>query len=116
MRPVAAAVIGGRRYPNPVRGCPGAEAGRAVNRGSHEREFLEGFFARDDEADDADFYASPRFVTHIDYGAIAAVGALFEHVGRRGAVLDLLCSWVLHLLEKADALTGLRGEAPEAPP
>ena len=52
--------------------------------------FPRGFFDRDDPADDTDFYASPRFVTHIDDGAIAAVGELYEELGLDGAVLDLM--------------------------
>ena len=35
--------------------------------------FPAGFFDRVDEGDDAAFYAPPRFVTHIDEDAIAAV-------------------------------------------
>jgi SAM-dependent methyltransferase len=56
------------------------------------------FFARQDSSDDADFYASPRFVTHIDGGAIAAVSALYDELGvPNGRVLDLMSSWVSHL-------------------
>ncbi|MDQ1449477.1 MAG: hypothetical protein QOC79_2448, partial [Actinomycetota bacterium] len=50
-------------------------------------EFPGGFFARDDETDDAVFYSYPRYVTHIDDGAIAAVGALYDELGVRAAVL-----------------------------
>ena len=35
-------------------------------------------------------------MTHIDDGAIAAVGALYEELGIRGDVLDLMGSWVSH--------------------
>ena len=38
----------------------------------------------------------PRFVTHIDDGAIAAVGSLYDELGVRGEVLDLMSSWVSH--------------------
>jgi SAM-dependent methyltransferase len=48
------------------------------------------FFDRRDPRDDGDFYAAPRFVTHIDAAAIAAVGALYDE-------LDLMGSWVSHL-------------------
>src|SRR5581483_8056752 len=58
--------------------------------------FPSGFFARDDEADDRDFYAPPRLVTHIDDGAIAAVGTLYDELGLHGDVLDLMGSWVSH--------------------
>ncbi len=40
-------------------------------------DFGPGFFDRSDPAPDAAFYAPPRLVTHIDAGAIAAVGALY---------------------------------------
>ena len=33
-----------------------------------------------DESDDGDFYAFDRFVTHIDEGAISAVGALYDEL------------------------------------
>jgi SAM-dependent methyltransferase len=58
--------------------------------------FPAGFFDRADEGDDAAFYAPPRFVTHIDEGAIAAVGELYEELGIEGDVLDLMSSWVSH--------------------
>jgi len=64
-----------------------------------------GFFARGDEADDAEFYSFPRYVTHIDDGAIGAVGALYEELGVRGAVLDLMSSWVSHFREPPADLT-----------
>jgi SAM-dependent methyltransferase len=57
-----------------------------------------GAFQRLDESPDAEFYAVPRFVTHIDDGAIAAVTALYrEHFAPGGSVLDLMSSWVSHL-------------------
>ena len=37
--------------------------------------FPPGFFAREDESPDGEFYGPPRLVTHIDDGAIAAVSA-----------------------------------------
>ena len=70
----------------------------------HETEFPSGFFTRDDESDDADFYAFDRFVTHIDDGAIAAVGALYDELGlcgsESGSVLDLCSSWISHFPTK----------------
>jgi SAM-dependent methyltransferase len=55
-------------------------------------------FARFDESPDAEFYAIPRFVTHIDDGAIAAVTQLYrERLPAGGAVLDVMSSWVSHL-------------------
>jgi len=56
--------------------------------------FPHGFFARSDPTDDERFYSFPRFVTHIDDGAIQAVGALYEELGLTGDVLDLCASWV----------------------
>ncbi len=55
-------------------------------------------FAKADPSPDADFYAEPRFVTHIDDGAIAAVTGLHRELfPAGGAVLDLMSSWVSHL-------------------
>ena len=57
-----------------------------------------GAFQRLDEGPDAEFYAVPRFVTHIDDRAIGAVTALYrEHFPPGGAVLDLMSSWISHL-------------------
>ena len=58
--------------------------------------FPAGFFARADEEPDPVFYAVPRLVTHIDDGAIAAVGELYEELRVTGDVLDLMSSWVSH--------------------
>jgi SAM-dependent methyltransferase len=60
------------------------------------------FFDRDDATDDGRFYDRPRLVTHIDDGAIAAVGALYAELGIDGSarrptrVLDLMSSWISH--------------------
>ncbi|CAM3529669.1 methyltransferase domain-containing protein [Deinococcus frigens] len=55
-------------------------------------------FRRADETPDEQFYRQPRFVTHIDAGAIAAVTGLYrEHFPAGGRVLDLMSSWVSHL-------------------
>ena len=53
---------------------------------------------RADPSPDGAFYASPRFVTHIDDGAVAAVGDLYAELGLEdaGRVLDLMSSWVSH--------------------
>ena len=58
--------------------------------------FPSGFFDRADPSPDPVFYAPPRLVTHIDDGAIAAVGALYDELGLDGEVLDLMSSWVSH--------------------
>ena len=53
---------------------------------------------RMDEAPDEEFYRTPRLVTHIDEGAIAAVTQLYrEFFPPGGAVLDLMSSWISHL-------------------
>jgi SAM-dependent methyltransferase len=58
----------------------------------------EAAFDRMDPSPDAEFYAVPRFVTHIDEGAIAAVTQVYrERLPPGGAVLDLMSSWVSHL-------------------
>ncbi|UYZ60743.1 class I SAM-dependent methyltransferase [Hymenobacter latericus] len=55
-------------------------------------------FRRIDEAPDAEFYRQPRFVKHIDDGAIAAVTQLYrEYFAPGSALLDLMSSWVSHL-------------------
>ena len=55
-------------------------------------------FAKEDPAPDPLFYATPRFVTHIDEGAIAAVTGLYRGLfPAGGTVLDLMGSWVSHL-------------------
>ena len=55
-------------------------------------------FRRQDETPDAEFYHHPRFVTHIDDAAIAAVTQLYrEYFLPDSAVLDLMSSWVSHL-------------------
>lgn len=65
--------------------------------------FPAGFFDRADPSPDAEFYAPTRLVTHIDDGAIAAVGDLYAELGVDGGapgtrrVLDLMSSWVSHL-------------------
>jgi SAM-dependent methyltransferase len=60
-------------------------------------------FRRLDEAADAEFYATPRLVTHIDEGAIGAVTGLYrEHFPPGGAILDLMSSWISHLPAEVD--------------
>ena len=55
-------------------------------------------FDKVDPSPDAEFYAFPRFVTHIDDGAIAAVTQVYrERLRPGGTVLDLMSSWVSHL-------------------
>jgi SAM-dependent methyltransferase len=70
-------------------------------------EYPTGFFARTDATADPQFYSVPRFVTHIDDAAIAAVGVLYDELGVRGTVLDLMSSWVSHFRTAPEALTVL---------
>ena len=67
-------------------------------------------YEREDEADDALFYAPPRLVQHIDSYARTAIANLYSERLPRGAqVLDLMSSWVTHLPVTRDDLriTGL---------
>lgn len=81
--------------------------------------FPPGFFDRVDPSSDAAFYRSPRFVTHIDDGAIRAVGELYAELGIDGsapeptAVLDLMSSWISHFRVPPRRLTVLGMNAAE---
>jgi hypothetical protein len=55
-------------------------------------------FDKEDPSPDAEFYDFPRFVTHIDEGAIAVVTRVYrETLPPGGTILDLMSSWVSHL-------------------
>lgn len=55
-------------------------------------------FDKEDDTPDALFYATPRFVKHIDEHAIAAVTSLYrELLPAGGVILDLMGSWISHL-------------------
>jgi SAM-dependent methyltransferase len=69
--------------------------------------FGPGFFDRADPSPDRHFYAQPRLVTHIDDGAIGAVGEVYTELGIEGAVLDLMGSWVSHFPAAPQRLVGL---------
>lgn len=70
---------------------------------SHTDEFPSEFFRRQDESDDARFYAAPRFVVHIDDATIAALtDAYRELIPEDADVLDLMSSWVSHLPDEAE--------------
>lgn len=71
------------------------------------QDFPDGFFDRADRGDDREFYLPPRFVQHIDDGAIAAAGEFYAGLGATGRVLDLMSSWVSHLPRRPDHLTVL---------
>ncbi|MDL2343822.1 methyltransferase domain-containing protein [Deinococcus sp. MIMF12] len=69
-----------------------------------------GAFRRVDETPDERFYAQPRFVTHIDDAAIAAVTQLYrEYFPPGDHLLDLMSSWVSHLPPEVEyaGVTGL---------
>jgi SAM-dependent methyltransferase len=66
--------------------------------------FPEGFFSRVDETPDGAFYTQPRLVTHIDDGAISAVGELYAELEMVGELVDLCSSWISHLLARPAAL------------
>ncbi len=60
--------------------------------------FPPAFFERVDEGSDADFYAVPRLVTHIDDATIAEITRWYGEILTPGAaVLDLMSSWISHL-------------------
>jgi SAM-dependent methyltransferase len=60
--------------------------------------FPQGTFRRQDESPDAHFYQQPRFVTHLDDAASAAVTQLYrEYFVPDSTLLDLMSSWVSHL-------------------
>ncbi len=81
---------------------------------SAEEPFPPGFFDRADESPDPSFYGPARLVTHIDPGAVAAVGDLYAELGlHEGRVLDLMSSWVSHFRQRPTHLTVLGMNAVE---
>ncbi len=78
-----------------------------TNAGRSDAEWPSEAFARVDESPDGGFYDQPRFVQHIDEGAIAAVtAAIARHVPPGADLLDLMSSWVSHLPPPADLPLG----------
>jgi SAM-dependent methyltransferase len=75
--------------------------------------FPRGFFNRADPSPDVVFYEWPRLVSHIDDGAIEAVGSLYDELGITGEVLDLMGSWVSHFRSPPQRLTLLGLNAQE---
>lgn len=74
------------------------------------------WFQREDESDDAVFYASPRFVTHIDQATIFALTDYYrEFLAGGGAILDLMSSWISHYPSDLEStqVTGLGMNADE---
>ena len=73
-------------------------------------------FQREDEGDDGQFYAFPRFVVHIDDQAIASVSRVFQHtIPENAVILDLMSSWRSHWPEShpKNKLVGLGLNADE---
>jgi len=63
--------------------------------------FLKSDFSRYDESSDAEFYSTPRFVTHIDDNAIKALSQYYAATFPTGKaskveILDLCSSWISH--------------------
>jgi len=72
-----------------------------------EQQFPQQWFDRVDESPDTDFYVQPRFVQHIDEGAIAVVtNTIRRHVAPGSDVLDLMSSWVSHLPPERELAPG----------
>jgi hypothetical protein len=74
---------------------------------------------RQDESDDRQFYAAPRFCYHVDEAAVAALtdyyAAEFPKVGAaRPSVLDLCASHVSHFPADVADYTGKRVVSPRA--
>lgn len=54
-------------------------------------------FQRMDPSVDSNFYSTPRFVTHIDNGAIQGLRSYYAaNLPRKGRILDLCSSWISH--------------------
>ena len=88
----------------------------AASRSTHESALSPDLFRRLDESSDSEFYAVPRFVTHIDDATIASLTALYRELIPGGArILDLMSSWVSHLPADADyaSVAGLGMNAEE---
>ncbi len=63
--------------------------------------FPPGAFDKADPSADPLFYAEPRFVAHIDDGAIAAVTDVYRRMlPKGGVILDLMSSWISHFPEE----------------
>ncbi len=56
-----------------------------------------------DRANDTDFYAFPRFVTHVDANFIDQLTNLYrDRLKPQSRILDLMSSWVSHLPEEME--------------
>lgn len=62
------------------------------------KELFPGYFRRQDESPDQEFYRQPRLVAHIDDAAIAALGEFFRRsLPDNADVLDLMSAYLTHL-------------------
>ncbi|MBV9848974.1 MAG: methyltransferase domain-containing protein [Armatimonadetes bacterium] len=62
------------------------------------KDLFPGYFRRQDESPDAEFYREPRLVAHVDDAAIAALGEFLRPLIPEGAdVLDLMAAYLTHL-------------------
>lgn len=62
------------------------------------KDLFPGYFRRQDETPDAQFYQAPRLVAHIDDPAIAALGDFLRSIIPDDAdVLDLMSAYLTHL-------------------
>jgi SAM-dependent methyltransferase len=77
--------------------------------------FAPAAYERDDESPDDRFYAVARKVVHIDDGAIAALGRVYDELlPARGRLLDVMSSWRSHLPpDRAGEVVGLGLNADE---
>ncbi|MBT3401299.1 MAG: methyltransferase domain-containing protein [Rhodospirillaceae bacterium] len=94
--------------PAPIRAATAPPPGTDVapSAGEADSPFRPEHFERQDEADDAAFYAPERMVQHLDEtGRAALTGFYREQLPAGGRVLDLMSSWVSHLPEDIDFAT-----------
>jgi len=74
-------------------------------------DFPEGAFIREDETDDAEFYRTDRFVSHLDSRALATIEKIIDDlvVEENPSILDLMASWDSHLPKRLRSarVTGL---------
>lgn len=70
---------------------------RLVREWPDELPFSKQDFSRMDESDDAGFYGVPRFVYHIDEGAVAALTQYYRrNIKPKSDILDICSSWTSH--------------------
>jgi hypothetical protein len=116
VRPGSTAEHGGRCN-DPVMAALAAGAGLETLHPPGATDWLAGEpFTRIDPREDAQFYAQPRLVQHLDDTAIGHITALYRRLLRPGMqVLDLMSSWVSHLPPDVHGLqvTGLGMNAQE---